>query len=324
MIRMASEHSADVPGVVGSPRLEWAELPSHVRDAVNGLLGSAVVRAANQSGGFSPGLAARVRCADGSRAFVKAVGAEINPDSPDLYRAEARVAAALPAEIDAPALRGMFDDGEWIALVFDEIDGRMPAAPWHPDELRRVIHAVAGLSRALTPCPVAAVPPASQALRSNLLAFTRLATDPPGDLGGWALRHLDRLAELAATTLDHVDGDTLVHCDLRGDNMLLAPDGRVWFVDWPWAFRGAAWIDTAVLLVNVALHGHDPEPYLDGNPLFVDADPLHVTGLLAGLAGMFAEASRRPDPPGLPTVRAFQRAQEDVTLAWVRRRTGWT
>lgn len=310
--------------MVGSPRLEWAELPPHVREAVNGLLGSAVVSAANQSGGFSPGLAARVRCADGSRAFVKAVGTRINPDSPDLYRAEAKVAAALPASAQAPALRGTFDDGEWIALVFDEIDGRMPAAPWRPDELLRVLQAVAGLSTALTPCPVADVPLASEALRSNLLAFTRLATDPPGDLDGWALRHLDRLAELAATTLDHVDGDTLVHCDLRVDNVLLTPDGRVWFVDWPWAFRGAAWIDTAVLLVNVALHGHDPEPYLAGNPLFAGADPLHVTGLLAGLAGMFAEASRRPDPPGLPTVRAFQGAQEGVTLAWVRRRTGWT
>jgi len=34
-----------------------------------------------------------------------------------------------------------------------------------------------------------------------------------------------------------------------------------------------------------------------------------------GLAGR----GRQPDPPGLPTVRAFQRAQSAVTNAWLRR-----
>jgi len=38
---------------------------------------------------------------------------------------------------------------------------------------------------------------------------------------------------------------------------------------------------------------------------------------------MWADATRRPPPPGLPTVRAFQQAQLDVTLDWLRMRTGW-
>jgi hypothetical protein len=37
------------------------------------------------------------------------------------------------------------------------------------------------------------------------------------------------------------------------------------------------------------------------------------------MAGYFAERGRLPDPPGLPTVRPFQRAQGDVTNAWLRR-----
>lgn len=48
-----------------------------------------------------------------------------------------------------------------------------------------------------------------------------------------------------------------------------------------------------------------------------------MTAVLAGFAGFFGAFGRRPPPPGLPTVRAFQLAQHATTLAWVRRRTGW-
>jgi hypothetical protein len=34
------------------------------------------------------------------------------------------------------------------------------------------------------------------------------------------------------------------------------------------------------------------------------------------------ERGRMPDPPGLPTVRAFQRAQGEVALGWLRTRLG--
>jgi hypothetical protein len=82
-----------------------ADVPDRVRAAVEGHLGSPVLAAVNQRGGFSPGTAARVRCADGTRAFVKAVGAGLNPDSPRLHRTEGAVAAALPPEAPVPRLR---------------------------------------------------------------------------------------------------------------------------------------------------------------------------------------------------------------------------
>src|SRR5215207_5102349 len=87
-------------------RAEWSALPGQVQDWVGTLLGSPVTSAVNQPGGFSPGLAARVQCADGSRAFVKAVGMQLNPDAPGLHRAEARFAAALPASAPTPRFRG--------------------------------------------------------------------------------------------------------------------------------------------------------------------------------------------------------------------------
>jgi hypothetical protein len=85
-------------------RLGWRETPARVRAAIRSWLGAEVVDARSQPGGFSPGLAARLRLADGRRVFVKAIGAERTPLGPSSYRAEARITAALPPSVPAPRL----------------------------------------------------------------------------------------------------------------------------------------------------------------------------------------------------------------------------
>ena len=93
-------------------------------------LGSPVVEAKNQPGGFSPGVAARCALADGTRCFIKAVSPDQNPDSARMYREEAAIVARLPVYLPAPKLRALIDDGHWIVLVFEEIRGSPPALPW--------------------------------------------------------------------------------------------------------------------------------------------------------------------------------------------------
>jgi hypothetical protein len=60
-----------------------------------------------------------------------------------------------------------------------------------------------------------------------------------------------------------------------------------------------------------------------GYPVTRGADPAAVTAVVAALAGYLIHQSRRPDPPGIPTVRAFQAAQGKAALDWLRARTGW-
>src|SRR5690349_10831175 len=112
--------------VASGVRIRWSDLPSSVRHAVEEILGGPVVEAVPQAGGFSPGTADRVRTADGRRAFVKAVSAALNKDSPGLHRQEARVTAALPTSAPTPRLLGMHDDGDWVALVLNDVEGRHP------------------------------------------------------------------------------------------------------------------------------------------------------------------------------------------------------
>ena len=108
---------------------------------------------------------------------------------------------------------------------------------------------------------------------------------------------------------------------MRADNLLVAADGTVSLVDWPWAARGAAWVDTVLFALDPAVHGGvDPELLVAYSPVVAAADPADVTDLLLALTGTWAQAVRQPPPPGLPTVRDFQRRFHDAALAWARRR----
>ena len=304
-------------------RIGWLDLPPPVRAAVEEILGDRVVEAVSQSGGYSPGTADRVRTDAGRRAFVKAVSPAQNDRSPHLHRTEARIAAALPPHTPAPRLLGSHDDGDWVALVFTDVEGRHPATPWVAGELDAVLAALATMATALTPTPVTTVPTAAEQLAYDFAGWRRIAEDRPADLDPWAGAHLAKLVAAAERGVAALAGDTLCHVDVRADNLLIGPDGMVTVVDWPWACRGPAWLDTVLLLVNVRLHGgHDTEALLRRLPVTAVVDPAAVTGVLAGFAGFFLDAARQPPPVGIPTVRAFQRAQGDALLPWVAQRLG--
>src|SRR5262249_44623624 len=141
-------------------RVHWQSVPLAVRAGIEAICGSPVMDARSQPGGFSPGVAARLECADGTRRFVKAVSAEANPHSPSMHRREAEVLPGLApllaaADLPVPRLHGVFEAGPWIALVLDDVAGRQPEVPWDRAELRRVLAAIDKLAEALTPSPMA-------------------------------------------------------------------------------------------------------------------------------------------------------------------------
>ena len=300
-------------------RIGWADLPQRVRGAVEAILGGSVVEAVSQPGGFSPGTADRVRTAAGVRAFVKAVSPQQNGDSPNLHRREGAITAALPASVPAPRLLGRYDDGHWVALVLQDVEGRHPVLPWRGEELAAVQSALGDVAEAATPVPVAGLPSAEEVLTDDFGGWRRLRQDPPVGLDGWAAARLDRLCDQADRGLHALAGQTLVHLDVRADNLLIGPQGQVTLVDWPWACSGPAWLDRLMLLVNVRLFGgHDTQAMLNDLAVRTGARTEDLTAVLAGVAGYFLDVARRPAPQGLPTVRAFQRAQAEAIVTWLR------
>jgi len=300
-------------------RIPWGSVPESVREAVEDGLGAKVVAAETQPGGMSPGCAARVVLSDGRRAFVKAVGSEPNAESPGLHRAEARVAATLPPETPAPRFLFVHDDGDWVALAFEDVGGHEPELPWRRDELERVLDALADLSAALTPAPLDA-PPLAERYGELFRGWRLLAAEPPEGLDPWAAGRLEALAGLEAKWEDASSGGTLLHADVRADNVLLTAE-RVVFVDWPHVCLGAPWVDLLAFLPSVAMQG-GPKPWelFDNHPVARDARPEDVDAMVAALAGFFVQRAVLPAPPGLPTLREFQYAQGIESLSWLRRR----
>ena len=301
-------------------RISWTQIPAWVRAGIEAIIGGgAVVTAVSQSGGFSPGTADRVVTADGRRAFVKAVSSMQNERSPSLHRAEAQVVGQLPSNSYVPALLGVYDDGAWVGLVFEDLDGRTPVLPWNPAELEAAMTALQHMAKEFTPSPVPHLQSVTNFYATVFAGWERIRTEPPADLDPWARHHLDSLCRLATRGLTSLAGESLLHTDIRADNLLIRTDGTVAVVDWPWACTGAAWFDQLLLCVNVDLYGgYDPEKLVRHYLESVNGDD--ITAALAGLCGYFTDVARQPPDPGLPTVRAFQQAQARSTLDWLRRR----
>lgn len=306
-------------------RTEWAGLPRSVRAEVERGLGGEVRAAAGQAGGFTHGMAARLVLADGRRAFAKAI--PVDDALAGMYRTEARVAAGLPRSVPAPPLRFTTEIDGWFAMVFDDVEGRHPRLRESAD-LAAVLATVERLADVLTPSPLPEVRAVTDSYGPALSRWQRFAEHgPPPDLDDWSRRKLDLLAELESTWPAHCAGETLLHTDLRPDNMLLRPDGTVSVVDWAAPCRGAAWADLVILAPSIALHGIDPDPILAEHPVTRAADPAAIDALVCALTGFWVYNSRLPVPPRSPKLRAHQARSGEVTREWLRRRVsgspGW-
>jgi fructosamine-3-kinase len=322
-----TSHGSTAPLAFSGSRLGWADLPRPVRARIAELAGAEVVTETSATSGFSPGFAAVIELADGTELFVKAVSAEQNPHSPELARAEVRAARNLPAGVQAPQLLWSDDDGNWVLLAFTSVQGRSPVQPWNADELGRVLAALAQLSTAQAPAG-SDLPSTSADMARMATGWAQLALEPAAleravvatAHGDWVRQHLEDLQRWEGEAADASTGPSLVHGDLRADNVMLSAD-TVWLIDWPHATRGGApWYDLLLMLPSVAMQGGgDPAGLFWSQPTAQGADPAAVRAVLAAITGFFLHSAVQPPPPGIANLRTFQAAQAETALAWLRR-----
>ncbi|MGW1029350.1 aminoglycoside phosphotransferase family protein [Streptomyces sp. NPDC002577] len=310
-----------MPEATGSRRMAWAAVPRTVRARIEQLLGSPVADATSQPGGFSEGLAARVRLANGKRAFVKAANSLTAPAEADFHRRENAISQRLPKEVPAPRLLDAHDDGTWVVLAFEEIPGHLPAQPWQPDDLTRVLAAVTDMAEVLTPSPVDEMILA----KPRLGGWLALADDAPArtkveELSPWAAHHFDELAALEENA--SLAGVTLLHGDLYPFNIMLTAD-RVFVVDWPHAWIGPRHCDAVTLLSSVSLSGVDPQPIAEDHPLTRDLEPVQVDEVLALHAGFLLRTATAAGPTTDRNLVGMMTALGLASLRWLGRRTKW-
>ncbi|WP_449061228.1 phosphotransferase family protein [Planomonospora algeriensis] len=257
-------------------RLQWDDLPSVVRDAVQTECGP-VLKAESATDGLMPGAALHLRIEGGSRVFLKALPA----DGPAvrLYERERWAGEVLPAAVPAPRMRWSSDIGGWITMLFEHIDGRAAdLSPASPD-VPAVLDTVARLERLLTPSPAAAAPLVADNVEQLLVKGRHLMAKPNG-----VLPHRDLyVAVLDGFDVEDLAGDTLLHYDLHVGNLQITPGG-VRVIDWGFAAAGAAWIDAFMLGPRLIEAGHTPaqtENLLTRVPAWQEAPATAVNGLLA-------------------------------------------
>jgi Phosphotransferase enzyme family len=245
----------------------------------------------------------RVELAGGRRAFVKIA---LDETAADWLRAEHRVYAAVEAPF-LPELVGWHDAGTTLLAIDDLSDAHWPP-PWRAGDVDIVLRALDELHSTAPPASL----PSIASEREWLNGWELVAGDPAPLLstGLCAAAWLDDALPLLLETGRScpLAGGAFLHLDVRSDNLCLR-DERALLVDWNFAHVGNALLDLVAWLPSLRLEG-GPEPW----ELVEDSH-----GFAALMAGFYAARAGLPLPPTAPNVRALQRAQAEVTLAWAAR-----
>lgn len=303
------------PRAVGR-RIRFGELPERLRAWVTSEFGSVRVMA-EYAGGMSPGCAATLATSGSGMIFIKAVGSELNPQTPELFRQEIGVLGRLARVSYRPALLATYDDGDWVGLTLEHVPGRYPDLGSDEDfaAVARTVHAQ---TSELTPSPADVdVPSLAATARRWLGRWVEVSEAPHRFLPAWAADRLEELLPRVRNLPFHLPEGSLCHFDIRDDNLLLRPNGEAVVLDWGMARLGPSWTDH-VLLAAQKPTAREAQSFLDR---WVPADAQDtVTSLLIAFGGSQAWNAYQPPRPSLPAFAAYAREDADRLFAIARLR----
>lgn len=300
-------------------RIDWAQLPSDIRERIERLAGAEIREAQTQGGGFSAGVASRVSFVDGQRLFVKAVP-KTSRGTFDLYVREAGVLRTIPRDLPAAHLVDAFTQNEWAVLVIEDVEGRHPQRSASSADTVDVLDSIAALSAVKTNSDL---PRLADELSDDALSWGRLEGEGlMGTTTPWCIENFVFLRTAAERVASVVTGERLIHGDLRADNILIDSSGRARLLDWPWAARGAGWEDALLYLLDLRVEDStaDVDALLD-HPAFGESRSEDHVALLSAIAGNWFEKCRLPAPPGMTTLRDFQRREAITAVDWIAQRS---
>jgi Aminoglycoside/hydroxyurea antibiotic resistance kinase len=260
----------------------WDDLPDSVRATVQQHFGPAV-EAIEIAAGQSSDLSTVLRNHSGQPVFLKGV------------RGRSRRMRWLRNEITVGALaQGIApevlfhadvedEDGvDWLVVAFEHVSGRAASlAPDSPD-LPLVASVVEKIS--------AVSAPELRPLRDrwdDTDWWDKLAAEAPDVVQGW---DVDEMTRWSASVPELVNGDRLLHTDLHGEQFLLGAEGSIHVIDWGLPGSGAAWVDTAFLVLRLIGAGHHPEQaeaWARGLECFSRVDNETLTAFAVYVAGLW-------------------------------------
>ena len=205
-----------------------------------------------------------------------------------------------------PEFLGWDGGGSNPVLLLEDLSAAYWPPPWRPGDADLVLLALARVHATPPPDWV----PAQD--RERLRGWPVVAEDPQPLLSlglcseVWLNKALPDL--IAVEGAAQIDGDALVHIDVRSDNLCFSGD-RVVLVDWNLVARANPLLDVAAWL---------PSLHSEGGPLPEDILP-DEPELAALISGFFASRAGLPNIETAPRVRGVQLDQLRSALPWAVR-----
>lgn len=276
---------------------------------VERMAGKRIAQRRKPSGGYSTATREIITFDDGSSAFIKAGRNIPNSALATWIRREHRVYQTLTGDFLARLL-AFDDDGVEPILMLEDLSHAHWPPPWQTPHIDAVLAAL----KQVAPQDFEGVRPMRYA--TQLIHSWQVVADDPGPFLSLGLASEAWLNAALPTLLNvdgesAIDGDALLHLDVRSDNLCLLPNRTV-LLDWNWVSTGNANFDIACWLPSLhAEGGPPPETILPNAPEFA-----------AILSGYFAECAGKPPISQAPHVRAVQLQQLKTALPWAVRALG--
>jgi aminoglycoside phosphotransferase (APT) family kinase protein len=208
-----------------------------------------------------------------------------------------------------PRLLGWEDHPDFPLMLLEDLSRGTWPPPWTPERVNSVRDTLRTVAATTPPASL----PSQERYREVLSGWRRVAQNPEPFLQlavasrGWLDEALPVLLEASSQAV--LEGDSLVHYDVRSDNICFLEDRTV-FLDWSGACRGNPVLDLVGWLPSLALEGGPAPDTVVGD---------EVTDLVALVSGYWAAQAGFPPPEGAPRVRDIQLAQLTVALPWAAR-----
>ena len=286
--------------------LESHDVPDRTLVArIERTLGKGVLQARRATGGYTAANRWVLQLDDGHSVFAKSgIDLATSPVASWL-RVEYQTYASVLASF-MPQLIGWDDDGAEPVLLLEDLSAAHWPPPWSNEQLDR-LRATLDLKRKIE--APSWMRDLEETERGHLSGWERVQDDPSKFLSlglatnAWLDQTLPAL--IAASRSARLSGDSVVHLDMRSDNICFADDG-VKIIDWNHVGRGNPDMDLVFLLPSLHYEG-GPRPW------DVIADT-HGLGPL--VCGYFAAQAGQPRISSAPMVREVQRQQLLVALPW--------
>ena len=280
-------------------------IPS-VLDRVKTILGTAPTTWLSMRKGHTAAECLVMQFENGSTAFVKHATDE---RTAQWLTSERRI-CELVQESFLPKFIG-WDGREFPILILEDISAGHTAPPWSEEYVDRVFRLLDTLAAVKMPDNFPALVNYAepfngwQEIARNRSPFSKLGLVS----AEWLERALPVLIE-AETGID-LTGDSLVHTDMRSDNICFHQDHTL-LVDWNWACKGNPKFDLISWLPSLHAEG-GPPPW---------EFTLDEPKLIAMQAGYLARRASRPPMNQPASIRQLQLAQLRSALPWAAKALG--